>query len=127
MKVLGKNWGIHVFDDAREERGSRIVRRGPYGLLRHPIYAGVILELIAIPLAFNAPVALAFVTLVNIPLQILRSRLEEQNLLMSLGGDYAFYMRQVPALLPKIKRPMSDTKEGRRFFFGVEFPERRKR
>lgn len=58
---LGKRWNtkIVVFDD------QPLVRRGPYRLLAHPNYLAVALELVCVPLIFNAWITAIVCTLLN--------------------------------------------------------------
>jgi protein-S-isoprenylcysteine O-methyltransferase Ste14 len=123
MKILGKNWQIHILDDGKESAVQHnLVRKGPYRWVRHPIYSAVITELFAIPIIFGAYFALAFVLLVNIPLQILRSRIEESNLLQRYGASYASYMWAVRGLFPRFHKDNSDK---RRFALRIEGIDRR--
>ncbi|KIG17912.1 hypothetical protein DB30_02340 [Enhygromyxa salina] len=58
---LGRRWNtkIVVFDQ------QPLVRRGPYRLLSHPNYLAVALELVCVPLIFNAWWTAAVCTLLN--------------------------------------------------------------
>jgi methyltransferase len=114
IKTLGNLWEIQLVGDrqwAIQSKYISLIRKGPYRFMRHPIYAGLILELISIPLVLNAFWTLIFVGLVNIPLQILRTRLEEKQLIQVLGGDYAIYTNECLAFFPwhrSIKRVEQD-------------------
>jgi len=77
IKALGANWSIHI----KEIPNRQIVKTGPYKFLRHPYYLAVIFELIGIALFFNAFFALFLVVLVQLPLLLVRMRLEEKTLL----------------------------------------------
>lgn len=46
---LGPYWSTRVV----LVPGARLVRRGPYGILRHPNYAAVLAEIVLLPLAFG--------------------------------------------------------------------------
>ena len=78
----------------QDERGQAVIASGPYGLVRHPIYAG------AIPFFLGAPLLLGSLWgLVTAPLLIallgLRAVLEERTLTVRLFGyaDYASRVR----------------------------------
>lgn len=77
IKALGKNWSIHI----KEIIGQELVKSGPYRYLSHPYYLAVIFELIGVSLFFNASFALIFTLLVQIPLLLIRIRLEERLLI----------------------------------------------
>ncbi len=79
-----------------------LVERGPYGRLRHPIYAGLLLEFLAIALlkpTRDAALACALGAL----WAVLQARLEEIDLVQRLPA-YRDYMRRVPRFLPRRRR-----------------------
>ncbi len=57
-----------------------LVRRGPYRICKHPIYALAALELAILPLAFGAWEIAAIFTLLNLALLALRIRVENAAL-----------------------------------------------
>jgi protein-S-isoprenylcysteine O-methyltransferase Ste14 len=78
----------------------RIVDTGPYGLVRHPIYTGILLALYATTLAFPGPFNVAGSVLMTIAF-VIKARLEERFLSEELGAEaYAAYRRRVPMLVP---------------------------
>jgi protein-S-isoprenylcysteine O-methyltransferase Ste14 len=87
----------------------RIVDTGPYGIVRHPVYAGLLLAVIATALERGRieSVAAALVLIAGVSL---RAKLEERFLRRDLGDDvYGSYRRRVPMLVPfaKIGPPAS--------------------
>jgi protein-S-isoprenylcysteine O-methyltransferase Ste14 len=82
------------------EPGQRIVRRGPYRVLRHPSYAGLVLFSAGIGLAFGswagAAVAAAAMTAGLVP----RIRVEERVLAGAFGAEYHEYARATARLVP---------------------------
>jgi len=81
--------------------GQKVVSTGPYGLVRHPMYAGVTVMYLASPLALGSYWAILPAALV-IPLLAARLLHEEQVLLRDLPG-YAEYRQKVKyRLLPGI-------------------------
>ena len=78
--------------------GEPFVERGIYRYLRHPMYSGVLLILLAMPaqsvnsLHLDVAIALYFV---------LGSRLEERRMLAD-HPQYADYRRRVPAFWPRL-------------------------
>lgn len=89
----------------------RIVETGPYGIVRHPVYAGLLLAVIATAIERGRLEAVA-AALVLIAGVSLRAKLEERFLRRDLGEDtYAAYRRRVPMLVPfaKIAPPASAT------------------
>ena len=93
---LGKLWSGSV---TRKE-GHRVVDTGPYRLVRHPIYTGLILASAAFA-ALSATV-LAFAGLVISIIGFwIKARLEEGFLGEELGAEaYAAYKARTPMLVP---------------------------
>ena len=93
---LGRLWSSAI---TRKE-GHRIVDTGPYALVRHPIYTGLILALLATAAAEARVTALIGTALIIFGLW-LKARSEERFLMTELGADaYASYCRRVPMLVP---------------------------
>ena len=70
---------------------DRLVTRGVYRYLRHPIYVGIVLTLSGLFLACGSSICLLYVFIVVIPLNIFRARAEEKALYQQLGNDYQQY------------------------------------
>lgn len=60
--------------------GARLVRRGPYRWLRHPIYVAVAIEVFAFPLAFGCYAAAVGLGVPNLLALTHRIRIEERHL-----------------------------------------------
>ena len=73
--------------------GQHVVSTGPYAVVRHPMYAGIIVLLLATPVALGSWWAL-MPALGYIPFIVLRMRNEEEVLLRELPG-YEEYRRRV--------------------------------
>jgi protein-S-isoprenylcysteine O-methyltransferase Ste14 len=81
----------------------RIVETGPYGVVRHPVYAGLLLAVFATAIERGRLEAIAG-ALVLIAAISLRAKLEERFLRRDLGDDaYTSYRRRVPMLIPFTK------------------------
>lgn len=93
--VLGSNWSGLV----RITEGQELVTRGPYRLVRHPIYSGMLLAAGGVALALGDIAGLAGFALIFVSL--LRKALVEELLLASeFGEPYAAYMRRTKRLIP---------------------------
>lgn len=79
---------IKIFDD------QKIINTGLYALVRNPMYMGVLIMLIGIPLALGSWWGLAFIVFPTIPALILRILDEEKTLKEELPG-YKEYMQKV--------------------------------
>ncbi len=84
----------------------RLVLRGPYRYVRHPMISGVIFILIGEALVLRSSPhvrwALAFVAINVIYLPLI----EEPMLILRFGDGYREYRRHVPGLVPRV-RPWS--------------------
>ena len=70
---------------------DRLVTRGVYRYLRHPVYVGIVLTLSGLFLACGSTICLVYVLVVVIPLNIFRARTEEQVLREQIGESYQHY------------------------------------
>ena len=93
---LGRLWSSAI---TRKEE-HRLVETGPYGYMRHPIYTGLIVALLATAATETTTVALSGALLIAFGLWV-EARIEECFLLSELGPEaYARYRRRVPMLVP---------------------------
>ena len=96
MRTLGPQWSIQ----ARTIRDHRLITTGPYGVVRHPIYLGLGLFLMAVGLV--AATWWAFIAALGLYVvgTFLRIRAEELLLSDRFGQEFEHYRRRVPALVP---------------------------
>ena len=93
---LGRFWSNAI---TRKE-GHRVIDTGPYGLVRHPIYTGLIGAMLATGIAVGTVTALLGAVLIGFGLWQ-KARMEEGFLTEELGADaYGPYCRRVPMLVP---------------------------
>ncbi|MEB2283122.1 MAG: hypothetical protein B6D46_03235 [Polyangiaceae bacterium UTPRO1] len=86
---------------AQRERGQRVVDRGPYAVVRHPMYAGAAALLVGTPLWLGSTAGV-LVALVPIALLALRIALEERFLRRELPGYEAYAARVRARLVPGV-------------------------
>ena len=97
---LGRFWSNAI---TRKE-DHRIIDTGPYGLVRHPIYTGQIIGLLASGLAIATWTAMVGVILISLG-EWQKARLEERFLTAELGSEaYGAYCRRVPMIVPFLRR-----------------------
>ena len=84
------------------EPGQRIVRRGPYRVLRHPSYAGILLIFAGFGLAFGSWVGAAVALVIIFAGMVPRIRVEERALSQAFGADYTDYANSTARVLPHI-------------------------
>jgi protein-S-isoprenylcysteine O-methyltransferase Ste14 len=93
--LIGNNWSANV----TVKQDHRLIRKGPYSIVRHPIYSGFLLGLLGTALALGewrgiAGLALAFIG------WRMKSSLEEAFMVAQFGEEYVAYEREVKALIP---------------------------
>ena len=94
--TLGDLWSSSV----QRKDGHTLVERGPYRLVRHPIYSGLILALVAASVELARPAGMLGTALLVLGFWM-KARLEERFLSAELDeGAYADYRRRTPMLLP---------------------------
>ena len=97
---LGRLWSNAI----TKKEDHRIVDTGPYGLVRHPIYAGLILAILATGAALATWSSLTGALLISFG-QWRKARMEEGFLTAELGPEaYGPYCRRVPMIVPFLRR-----------------------
>jgi protein-S-isoprenylcysteine O-methyltransferase Ste14 len=90
----------HLRADAALGAEHKLVRSGPYALVRNPIYTSMILVLCAVAVVITGwKLFLAAIVVFVIGTEI-RVRTEEQLLASRFGEEFQAYKRGVPAYLP---------------------------
>ncbi len=93
---LGRMWSANVTQKTNHE----IIDSGPYAFVRHPIYTGLLLSLLATTAAKGTLIGIVGFIIVLIGIYM-KARLEERWLAQSLNTDaYDNYRRRVPMLVP---------------------------
>jgi protein-S-isoprenylcysteine O-methyltransferase Ste14 len=104
---LGRNWSgtVTVKDD------HTLICSGPYAIVRHPIYTGLLVAILGTAIVFGewrGLVAFCFLAAAY----LLKLRREERFMAESFPDAYRRYRAQVPALVPFLyagARPRADT------------------
>lgn len=87
---------VHIQED------HHVVRSGPYRVLRHPSYTGLLVGLLGIGLLIGNYASAVLFELLVIAGVLYRIKVEEKVLLDGLGDDYAAYMRETDRLVPGV-------------------------
>lgn len=98
-RVLRENSFLARAMRLQEERGHRVVSSGPYAVVRHPLYAGMLLLMPCAALALGSLAGLA-ATLVLGSVLIIRTRLEDRELRQNLVGYVEYSERVTHRLVP---------------------------
>jgi protein-S-isoprenylcysteine O-methyltransferase Ste14 len=97
-RELGRNWSLV----ARMRTDHELVRTGPYARVRHPIYLGMLLFLLALAVALGHWPQLVVAIPVFLAGTAIRTRLEDGLLETQFGDSFREYRSSTPALFPKI-------------------------
>jgi protein-S-isoprenylcysteine O-methyltransferase Ste14 len=105
LGILVRQWAIAVLGrffslTVRVAEDHRVVEKGPYRVVRHPSYTGVLITFIGLGLAVQSWGALLVLLGVFSLSFGYRMRVEENALLSELGEDYASYMKRTKRLIP---------------------------
>jgi protein-S-isoprenylcysteine O-methyltransferase Ste14 len=93
---LGRFWSNAI----THKEDHRVVDTGPYGLVRHPIYTGLIIAILATGIAIGTWTAILGAILISFS-QWQKARMEEKFLTIELGPEaYGPYCRRVPMIVP---------------------------
>jgi protein-S-isoprenylcysteine O-methyltransferase Ste14 len=95
--TLGRNWGS--VPQVKEQH--ELVVKGPYRIVRHPIYTGLILAVAGTGLAQDKGIWLFMVVLIFASYW-LKIRVEERLMMEIFPEEYPEYRRRVKALIPGI-------------------------
>ncbi len=99
---LGRNWSGTV----TVKEGHELIRTGPYGLVRHPIYTGLITAVLGTAIV-SGTVRGALALLVITASLIVKLRTEEDFMRETFPDEYPRYAHEVPALIPFTGFPRS--------------------
>jgi protein-S-isoprenylcysteine O-methyltransferase Ste14 len=94
--VLGRNFTVYV--QVRDEQP--VVDTGPYRLLRHPSYTGLLVVCLGIGLALGNWLALIVVVVAPTVAILMRIRVEERALLVGIGEPYRRFAATRKRLIP---------------------------
>ena len=96
-KTLGAEWS----QDVELKQGHKLVRRGPYSLMRHPIYTAHLL--LGLGTAIGSGRLVAFAGLVSFAVGFwIKLSQEERLLLRAFPHEYFAYKKRVRALIPYV-------------------------
>lgn len=96
VRALGKQWALA----ARLVASHELIRTGPYALVRHPIYTGMLGLLVATALTLTHPLTIVPAVALFVIGTLVRTHAEERLLRSAFGGAYDDYARKVPTLIP---------------------------
>jgi protein-S-isoprenylcysteine O-methyltransferase Ste14 len=95
--TLGANWANHIkiYDN------HRLVNKGLYGIVRHPLYSSIILMFFGASLSYSNILSGLSVILIFIPFMYYRAK-QEEKLLSDVFPEYVEYSRKTGMFFPKL-------------------------
>jgi len=96
MYNVSSGLGVQLYED------HELVTSGPYAIVRHPMYLGILLVALGGVLVYRTWTFVFF--LGNFPGVYRRAVREEEALALEFGDRWAAYVDCVPAWLPRVRR-----------------------
>lgn len=95
--TLGRNWsGVVTL-----KGGHELITRGPYALVRHPIYTGLLAMFLATVIVLGHLAGIIAIPLIAVSFWI-KLRFEEELMREQFREEYSAYQRRVKRLIPFI-------------------------
>jgi protein-S-isoprenylcysteine O-methyltransferase Ste14 len=96
LRTLGRHFDVELEVHA----GHELVRSGPFGIVRHPVYTGLALHFLGACLATGNVLLILGTLFGSFPAFYLRARAEERLLREEFGAEYDAYAKRVGMLVP---------------------------
>src|SRR5216684_1567944 len=97
-RTLGRFFSL----DVQTENDHKVVDNGPYRLLRHPGYAGVLLGVLGLGVALQSWVSVLVLVVAATAALAYRMQIEEKFLIAELGDEYVQYIARTKRLVPYV-------------------------
>lgn len=94
IRTMGQHWNVQVVDSTQ----LGVVTSGPFRYVRHPNYAAVFVEMIALPLIHSAWITATAGALAHVI--VLAQRLSAEERVLFANSDYRAAMAGKPRFLP---------------------------
>ncbi len=92
---LGRNWSGIV----TVKQNHELIRTGPYALVRHPIYTGIMLAVFGTAI-FDGEIRSILLMIATLTILAQKMKMEEQFMTEQFGSEYASYRLNTKALVP---------------------------
>jgi methyltransferase len=94
IQTLGQHWNVGIMDSARYD----VVDSGPYRWVRHPNYAAVFVEMLALPLTHSAWITAGAGAVAHV--FVLRARIASEDRMLLSSEAYVRAMGHKPRFFP---------------------------
>jgi len=95
--ILGRNWSGMV----TVKQDHELIRRGPYALVRHPIYTGIAFAGIGTAI-FYGEISGLIVIVAMLSVLLHKMKVEERFMTEQFGSAYTDYQEKTKAFLPLV-------------------------
>jgi methyltransferase len=96
IRTLGQHWNVQVMNSTT----LGVITSGPFRYVRHPNYAAVFSEMVALPLIHTAWITAAAGTIAHIV--VLRQRLSTEESVLLANAEYRASMGHKPRFIPGV-------------------------
>jgi methyltransferase len=96
IRTLGNHWNVQVMDSTR----LGVISSGPFRYVRHPNYAAVFAEMLALPLIHTAWITAIVGSLAHVA--VLSQRLSTEERVLLANPEYRATMAGKPRFLPGV-------------------------
>jgi protein-S-isoprenylcysteine O-methyltransferase Ste14 len=97
---LGKNYFVSTVVGAQLFADQQLVTSGPYAIIRHPMYVGLMFAAWGALLIYATWTTVYFAVVA--PFLMLRARREEQALAAEFGDQWQEYCKRIPSFIPRV-------------------------
>lgn len=101
--ILENNWANHI----KIYENHNLVKVGAYGIVRHPLYASIMLMLLGGSFVYRNWISLILTIGIFIPFMYYRAK-QEEELLQNEFSEYKDYIRKVGMFFPKMGGSKND-------------------
>jgi len=107
LGMAEKAWSVRALGefftvDVTVAADQRVIDDGPYALVRHPSYTGMLMAILGFGIALDSWGAVAAALFLPLAAVVIRIRHEEAMLRRELGEPYEAYARRTARLVPGI-------------------------
>ncbi len=99
--TLGRNWSISTSSGVQLQTDHKLIQRGPFGLIRHPMYTGFWTALVGAALAYHTW-AVLIMLIMALAIFLRRASIEEVALADTFGDEWRTYTAHVPRFVPRL-------------------------
>ena len=100
--ALGKNYFVSTGFGAQLFEDHQLITSGPFAIVRHPMYVGLILAAMGAVAIYMTWTTLYFALFA--PLTLVRAKREEHALAEEFGEQWRDYCKRVPAFIPYLQK-----------------------